>query len=148
MATLSARVLSPVRAIGCYQRVKKSHSFKRRAYVFIWEEKNLALYEVHCAEKCRRIHVPFLKWIYFFSPGTRGMSLGVKGLPVYEEGEEPKTEIKEKYGERERRRAASPWGERDRRAMTRAVMRPLFFSLMFNHEPVGADPRLRHFAFH
>lgn len=28
------------------------------------------------------------------------MSLGVKGLPVYEEGEEPKTEIKEKYGER------------------------------------------------
>lgn len=32
--------------------------------------------------------------------------------------------------------------------MTRAVMRPLAFSLMFNHEPVGADPRLRHFAFH
>lgn len=29
------------------------------------------------------------------------MSLGVKGLPVYEEGEEPKTEIKEKYGERD-----------------------------------------------
>lgn len=76
------------------------------------------------------------------------MSLGVKGLPVYEEGEEPKTERSKRSMERERRRAASPWGERDRRAMTSAVMRPLSFSLMFNHEPVGADPRLRHFAFH
>lgn len=48
----------------------------------------------------------------FFSLGTRGMSLGVKGLPVYEEGEEPKTEIKEKNGERETESGVTLGGER------------------------------------
>lgn len=40
------------------------------------------------------------------------MSLGVKGLPVYEEGEEPKTEIKGKYGERETESGVTLGGER------------------------------------
>lgn len=56
------------------------------------------------------LHIPPLP--QFFLPGTRGMSLGVKGLPVYEEGEEPKTEIKEKYGEREMESGVTLGGER------------------------------------
>lgn len=91
------------------------------------------------------LHIPPLP--QFFLPRHPRNELRCQGPPsVWGGGGAKDRDQREVW--RERWRAASPWGERDRRAMTRAVMRPLSFSLMFNHEPVGADPRLRHFAFH
>lgn len=38
------------------------------------------------------------------------------------------------------RRAPSPWRWRNARTMTSIVMHPLLQALMFNHEPIDADP--------
>lgn len=56
---------------------------------------------------------------------------------MYEEGEERERERSK--GGMERRRTPSPWGERCESDDENGDASP-FRSLMFNHEPVDADP--------
>ena len=75
---------------------------------------------------------------------------GVKGLPMYEDGEEREKEREIKERQRERPHLGGG-GERERERREdddeHGDASPLL-SLMFNHEPVDADPSLRRLTFH